>query len=113
MSHGRAVMPFGKHRGVAIRLLPDSYLSNLADFMTLAGDASPHVGNSVVDGRKCYCNCDQCRRQFAEKFWWVKESLLAELRHRGLVADRANEPDAAVPDEPPSVPPSSKRAYRL
>lgn len=30
MRHGRAVMPFGKHRGIPVRLLPDDYLGWLA-----------------------------------------------------------------------------------
>lgn len=71
--HGRAVMPWGKYRGVRIRLLPDSYLS----FMT----ESP----ILLDA----------------KWWWLKESLLAELRFRGLREDLADTVDAPVEIEEP------------
>ena len=83
MRHGRAVMPFGKHRGVRIRLLPDDYVSWLST-ASLLKDPS----------------------------WaWLKESLIAELKFRGLRADLADtvEPEIAEPAKP-RLP---RRAYRL
>lgn len=61
--HGRAVMPFGKFKGVRIRLIPDAYLS----WMTTA----------LKD----------------QKWWWIRESLIAELKFRGLRADLADTPE--------------------
>jgi hypothetical protein len=55
-------MPWGKHRGVEIRLLPEAYLSFLAGWLN-----------------------DPDRR---EKFWWLRESLIAELTFRGLDAEQ-------------------------
>ena len=57
--HGRAVMPFGKYRGVQIRNVPDVYLSWLInqDWMML------------------------------EQWRWLAESIAAEFRHRGLHLD--------------------------
>ena len=62
--HGRAQMPWGKYRGCQIRILPDAYLS----FLT----------TTVI---------------FQDSKWdWLRESLLAELRHRGFRTDLAEEP---------------------
>ena len=62
MRHGRAIMPFGKYKGVRIRLIPDDYLSWLTST------------DIIVSPR-----------------WnWLKESLMAELRFRGLRADLAS-----------------------
>ncbi len=63
--HGRAVMPWGKWKGTRIRLLPDAYLSWLTETPILQDP----------------------------KWWYLKESLLAELRFRGLRADLADTPD--------------------
>jgi uncharacterized protein (DUF3820 family) len=52
-------MPFGKWKGVRIALLPNDYLSWLT---TTFVATSPEWG-------------------------WLRESLAAELRHRGLKAD--------------------------
>jgi len=62
--HGRAVMPWGKYKGVRISLIPNPYLS----FLT-----TTHV-------------------MTAPEWAWLKDSLLAELRHRGL-----REPEPLVP----------------
>jgi hypothetical protein len=66
--HGRAVMPWGKYRGVRLRLLPDSYLSWLT------------TSRVMTDPR-----------------WnWLKDSLTAELEFRGFQLQGAQLPDAAV-----------------
>lgn len=85
--HGRAVMPWGKYRGVRIRLLPDSYVSWLTTSVIMQ-DA---------------------------KWWWLRESLEAELRFRGLRADLAATPDPAVLQEEPEPEISTRplRRYRL
>ena len=57
--HGRAVIPFGKHKGMRIRLLPDAYLS----FLTTTFVATD------------------------PQWKWLKESIMAELRFRGFRAD--------------------------
>jgi uncharacterized protein (DUF3820 family) len=62
--HGRAVLPWGKYKGVRIRLVPDDYLSFLTTTVILQDS----------------------------KWDWLRESLLAELRHRGFRADLADEP---------------------
>ncbi len=72
-------MPFGKYRGVRIRLLPDNYLSWLT---TSAIMTNP-------------------------QWWWLRESLIAELKYRDMRWDLAPTPD---PPEPPALP---KRAIRL
>jgi uncharacterized protein (DUF3820 family) len=81
MKHGRATLPFGKYKGVVVRQLPDDYLSYLADW----------------DGLK-------------EARWnWLRESIMAELRFRGLRDDRAGREDApgtqARPRKPVPMPP--------
>ena len=58
MRHGRATIPFGKWKGTRIRHLPDDYLSFLASLPMML-----------------------------DPQWnWLKESLLAEMRFRGMNA---------------------------
>ena len=65
--HGRAIIPFGKsYKGVRVSLLPDAYLSWLTT-----------------------------QAWVPERFPWLWESVLAELRHRGL------NDEGAVPDDEP------------
>jgi len=61
-------MPWGKYKGVRIRLIPDSYLSWLT------------TAPMLMD----------------PKWWWLKESLRAELRFRGLREDLADTEDPVV-----------------
>jgi uncharacterized protein (DUF3820 family) len=67
-------MPWGKYRGCRIRLLPDAYLSWLSGWTVLR---SP-------------------------KWKWLHDSLLAELKFRGLRADLADtaEPQSSPVDAP-------------
>lgn len=75
-------MPWGKHKGTRIRLLPDAYLSWLTTTSILK-----------------------------EKRWgWLAESLLAELRFRGLRADLADTADP-VPTEEPEAPKPIRHFY--
>jgi uncharacterized protein (DUF3820 family) len=56
MKHGRAILPFGKYKGVRIRLVPDDYLSWLT--------TAPMMQSLA---------------------WrWLWDSLIAELKFRGL-----------------------------
>jgi uncharacterized protein (DUF3820 family) len=75
--HGRATIPFGKYKGVRIRLLPDDYLSWLT---TAAMMRDP-------------------------KWKWLYDSLIAELKFRGLNWEMAATEDPAVeiPDEVPPI----------
>ncbi len=82
--HGRAVIPFGKHKGTRIRLLPDSYLSWLTIF-------SPVMSQP--------------------QWRWLRDSVLAELKFRGLRADLAATPDPEIPID--HFPLDSRRAIRL
>ena len=68
--HGRAVMPFGKHKGVGVKHIPDSYLSWL-------------MGSGILNDPK----------------WdWLKESVEKEFRARDLhVNDEPDEPQAKPP----------------
>lgn len=72
MRHGRAQMPFGKFKGVRIRLIPNDYLSWLTT-------------SDVVK---------------AAQWKWLKDSLMAELRYRGLRADLASTSEPAEPAKP-------------
>jgi len=75
MRHGRAVMPFGKHKGVRIRLIPSDYLSWLS--------TAPMMRD--------------------EPRWkWLWDSLIAELKFRGLNYEQAatDDPVIEIPDEP-------------
>ena len=78
--HGRAIIPFGKYKGVRIRLLPDAYLSWLT--------TAPMLRD--------------------QKWWWLKESLIAELRFRGLRHDLADTPDQPAAEPAPLVKASRK-----
>lgn len=101
MRHGRATIPFGKYKGVRIRLLPDDYLSFLTSIALMQDP----------------------------KWKWLKDSVLSELRFRGLRADLADAPDIPgandsalqeflrppASDEPmqlklPDIPPRPRRA---
>ena len=56
MKHGRAVMPFGKYKGVHVRNVPDVYLSWLVN-----------------------------QEWIREPKWrWLAESIAAEFKHRDL-----------------------------
>lgn len=70
-------MPFGKYKGVRVRLLPDDYLS----WMT---------------------GCDILK---LNQWNWLKESLLAELHFRGLRHDLAETPDPVVEPSPSPIRP--------
>jgi uncharacterized protein (DUF3820 family) len=83
MSHGKAIMPFGKYKGVRVRLIPDDYLSWLTSTKTLM---APTGG--------------------VDRWGWLRESLLAELRFRGLRADLADTPD---PEPPKDSKPKQKK----
>ena len=81
--HGHAIMPWGKYKGVRIRLIPDHYLSWLT---TLPQMRVP-------------------------EWKWLYTSVLAELRSRDLRADLASTvDDFAEPDSLPALP-SGKRAF--
>lgn len=77
MRHGRSIMPFGKWRGTRIRLIPDDYLSWLSAW-----------------------------KGFQDPRWrWLHDSLIAELKFRGLRSDLADTPDPEpieIPVEPPT-----------
>jgi hypothetical protein len=60
MKHGRAVMPWGKWKGTQVRHVPSDYLSWL--------------WGTVEDGGVLS----------APEWRWVKDSVEAEMRHRGL-----------------------------
>ena len=79
MGHGRAIMPFGKYRGVRIRLLPDGYLSWMT---TILSD---------------------------DRWRWLKDSLVAELRFRGLRADLADSGDVPQVEAEPEPQACSRR----
>ena len=83
--HGRAVIPFGKYKGVRIRLLPDDYLS----FLTTT--------NLIR----------------AAQWRWLKDSVIAELRFRGFREDLALtlEQETAMPV--PSMPLDARREISL
>lgn len=57
MSHGRAIMRWGKHAGHPVRELPQNYLVWLASL------------DFVMSHRKWH---------------WLAESIVAELKHRGI-----------------------------
>ncbi len=63
--HGRAEMPWGKFKGVRIRLLPDDYLSWLTTLELLRD----------------------------HRWKWLKDSLISELKFRRLRYDLADTPD--------------------
>jgi uncharacterized protein (DUF3820 family) len=80
--HGRAVLPFGKYRGVRLRLIPDDYLSWLT--------TAPMMKD------------DQWR--------WLWDSLIAELKWRGLRYDLAHTEEPVVE---PALPVESHRKFRF
>lgn len=73
--HGRATMPFGKYRGVQVRLIPDSYLSWLsekfAENSQCAVEEGSHEGLNLNN----------------PKWEWLRQSVLSELKHRGFNVD--------------------------
>jgi len=75
--HGRAYIPWGKFKGYRVRLLPDSYLSWLTTTFVMT----------------------------APEWRWLKESLIAELKFRGLRYDLAQTADAFIEDCLATVPP--------
>lgn len=81
MKHGRAVVPFGKYKGVRIRLLPDDYLSWLT--------TAPMMQES--------------------KWRWLLDSLIAELKFRGLKYELALTADPL----PVEIPEPPRRKFRL
>ena len=64
MKHGRATIPFGKYRGVRLRLIPDDYLSWLT--------TAPMMRE--------------------EQWRWLWDSLIAELKWRGYDLAHTEEP---------------------
>lgn len=88
MRHGRAEMPWGKYRGVRIRLIPSDYLSWLT--------TAPMMRD--------------------EPRWkWLWDSVISELKFRGLKFELAetDEPIVEMPDpEPPAVL-TNRRKFKL
>ena len=79
---GRAVIPFGKYKGVRIRLLPADYLS----WLTTAP-------------------------MMREPRWkWLWDSLISELKFRGLNYEQAETEDPPMPA--PIQPPALRRKFR-
>jgi len=74
MRHGRAVLPFGKYKGVRIRLVPDDYLS----WLTTAS------------------------MMHSAQWKWLYDSVISELKFRGLKYELAGTKDPVVelPSEP-------------
>ena len=73
--HGRAVVPFGKWKGCAVRNLPTDYLD------WLAGCFANSEAWTDKDGEvKSFSLADP-------KWNWLRESVIAEMRHRGLNVD--------------------------
>lgn len=81
MRHGRAQMPWGKFRGVRIRLLPDDYLSWLTTAPMLRDET---------------------------RWKWLWDSVIAELRFRGLNYEAAATDDPVIEDVPLPVVPHRK-----
>ena len=82
MKHGRAQMAFGKYKGVRVRLLPDDYLSFLTTLPMLQ----------------------------EERWRWLWDSVIAELKFRELRYDLAHTEDPAE-DSGPGEP--HKRKFRF
>lgn len=76
MRHGRAVLPFGKFRGVRIRLVPDDYISWLT--------TAPMIREP--------------------KWRWLYDSLISELKFRGLRYDLAETLDPVIEIQDVPVP---------
>lgn len=88
MRHGRAQMPWGRFRGVRIRLIPDDYLSWLCTTPMLRDEA---------------------------RWKWLRDSVISELKFRGLRYDLAetDEPGVEIPEpEPPAVL-TNRRKFKL
>lgn len=77
--HGRAVMPWGKYKGVRIRLLPDDYLSWLT------------TTDLIKNTGKYYNTRDRWR--------WLRDSLIAELKFRGYNVESVLVPDPKIVTE--------------
>lgn len=75
MRHGKATIPFGKYKGVRVRLLPDDYLSFLTTISLMK----------------------------APQWRWLKDSVIAELKFRGMRYDLADTPDPEPPELPKRV----------
>lgn len=86
MAHraGKAVMPWGRYKGVRVRLLPDSYLSFLT---TIPLMRSP-------------------------QWKWIWDSVIAELKFRGMREDLAATEEPLV-ELPVRVPPRTSRKFRM
>jgi len=80
MKHGRAVIPFGKYKGVRIRLLPDGYLSWLT--------TAPMMRT--------------------RQWQWLWDSVVAELKFRGFEIQGCWLEDPVEP-EPAPVPVPARR----
>jgi uncharacterized protein (DUF3820 family) len=79
--HGRATMPWGKFKGVRIRMLPDDYLSWLTTSVMMTD----------------------------QRWWWLKQSLFAEIKFRGLNVQGIELPDA----QPEPVQKNFVRKFRV
>ena len=86
MRHGRAQMPWGRYKGVRVRLLPDDYLSWLTTLPMMR----------------------------TEKWKWLWDSIIAELKFRGLKYELAEtvEPVIEIPEEVPAVL-TNRRKFKL
>jgi uncharacterized protein (DUF3820 family) len=73
--HGRAQMPWGRYRGVRIRLIPDDYLSWLT--------TAPMMK--------------------AAQWKWLWDSVISELKYRGLKYELAATDEPVVEVESPPV----------
>jgi uncharacterized protein (DUF3820 family) len=87
MRHGRATLPFGRFKGVRVRLVPDDYLSWLT--------TAPMMRD--------------------EKWKWLWDSVIAELKFRGLKYELAEteEPVVEIPDAPPPAVLVNRRKFKL
>ena len=75
MRHGRACMPWGKYRGVRIRLIPDDYLSWLT--------TAPMMREP--------------------KWRWLWDSLVSELKFRDLKYELAETVDPVLESPPATI----------
>jgi hypothetical protein len=83
MRHGRATMPFGKHKGVQVRHLPDDYLSWIAGRFEVDAAPTAHIPDHLRGN--AWCECFDCQMGLSQRFDWLHESIRAEMRHRGFV----------------------------
>lgn len=84
MRHGRAVAPFGKYKGVRIRLIPDDYLSWLT--------TAPMMRTS--------------------QWKWLWDSVISELKFRGLKYELA-ETDEPLVETIEAHPLTNRRKMRI